>query len=115
MILQSNLYIKCFENNNKNNKEITSDSPKDPMTSCQEFFEKYYFEWENKEKRFQNVQISQLWADKFRNSTLDDSPYDIMTDLWNLWMLMYEGTVLPITPVFYNLPLFNKRRKKIFL
>ena len=106
-------YIKCFENNNKNNKEITSDSPKDPMTSCQEFFEKYYFEWENKEKRFQNVQISQLWADKFRNSTLDDSPYDIMTDLWNVWMLMYEGTVLPITPVFYNLPLFSNSKNSL--
>ena len=106
-------YFSCFENNYKDPSKITAGSAANPMTSCKEFFEKYYEEWEYNEKRFQNLQLSQLWVDKYWNSTTDDGSYDIMMDLWVIGKLLFEEAVAPITPVFYNLPLFSNSKNSL--
>jgi len=106
-------YSLCFENKGKDSKQITESLAKDSMTSCREFFQKYYDEWKESEQRVQNMQKSQMWVDKFWNSTEDDSAYDIMLDLWTVWKLLYEEVVLPITPVFYNLPLFSNSKNSL--
>ena len=106
-------YFSCFENNDINSSKISAGSSANPMTSCKEFFQKYYEEWEYNEKRFQNLQKSQLWVDKYWNSSTDDSSYDIMTDLWVVGKLLFEEALSPITPVFYNLPLFSNSKNSL--
>ena len=58
----------------------------------------------------QNIKSSEVWADKYRNESTDDSPYDIMADLWILAKLLYWEAQEPITPVLYNIPAFSKSK-----
>ena len=90
---------------------VKPETSKDPFGRCEEFFKDNYEKWEKSKEKDQNVQISQLWADKYWNSTTDDSPYDIMTDFWNIGTLLYTQAEQPITPVFYNLPMFSNSKQ----
>ncbi len=102
-------YGKCRESVQKKELKavITSNTPANIKTNCQEFFQINYKKWQEAEQRVQKVQTSQLWSDKYWNSTTDDSPYDIMTDLWTVWKLLYQEAEQPITPVIYHLPMFS--------
>ena len=92
---------------------ITANTPEDIMTNCQEFFVRTYNEWQSNEQRVQNLQTSQLWADKYWNSTTDDSPYDIMSDLSTQAELTFKEVERATTPVLYDLPVFAKSKDKI--
>lgn len=92
---------------------ITASTPKNIMTKCKEYFQSAYVKWSENEKRMQAVKSSWVWNDKFWNATTDDSPYDIMLDLNNVWVFMFEDTTEPITPVFYNLPVFSNSAQSL--
>ena len=93
-------------NNASDFKPITSDTAADIKTNCQEFFQANYERGQDAQSKKQNLQVAHLWTDKYRNSTTDDSPYDIMSDIWEVWRLLYTSAEKPITPVFYKLPMF---------
>ncbi len=93
--------------------KISSDTTEDIKTNCQEFFQQNYREWENNERMMQNVQIVQLWSDRYWNETTDDSPYDIMVDLGIFAKLWYQEAEEPITPVFYDMPNFNNSKRAL--
>lgn len=93
--------------------DITSNTPKDVMTNCKEFFLTNYEEGVSLDEMSQNLQTSQLWADKFFNAVSEDSPYDIMSDLDTVSMLMFEDVEPPVQTVFYHLPIFAKAEKNI--
>ena len=59
------------------------------------------------------MEVAQIWADKYWNNTIDDSPYDIMSDLEILAKLLYYGVESPITPVIYNIPMFSNSSKNL--
>ena len=86
---------------------ITSGTPENIRTNCKEFFQTNYREWQSGRKRIQNLEISWLWNDKYYNATLEDSPYDVMTDMGSEWEISYVDVQKPITPVFYKLPMFE--------
>lgn len=106
-------YYKCVHwDKNKSVWEnmdiITATTAMDVMTNCKENILKYYNAWANNESTLQEVKSSQLWADKYWNGTTDDSPYDIMSDINTIWMLLYEDSEQVITPVLYHLPVFAR-------
>ena len=94
-------------------KVITSGTPEDIKTNCKEFFQVNYREWQAEEKKIQNLQISWLWNDKYVNATYEDSPYDLMIDLGTIWELSYLKAQKPITPLFYDLPVFAKSKEAL--
>ena len=94
-------------------QKITSGTPEDIKTNCKEFFQTNYREWQAEEKRVQNLQVAWLWNDKYFNATVEESPYDIMTDLGVIWELFYLQAKKPITPVFFNLPVFSKSKEAL--
>ena len=81
-------------------------------TKCKEFFQKNYKAWEYNELIKQNIQVSWLWTDKYRNNTTDDSPYDVIEDLGILSKLLYQEAQDPIKPVFYDIPAFSKSKEE---
>ena len=97
----------------KDLKWISSATPRDIETNCKEFFQRNYEEWQNNEKNMQSIQTAQLGADKYWNATTDDSPYDIMVDIGILARLLYKEAEEPITPVFYNLPVFSNSKNSL--
>ena len=54
-----------------------------------------------------NKKWKYLKFDKYRNNTVDDSPYDIMEDFGELAKLLYFEAQDPITSVFYHMPNFS--------
>lgn len=92
---------------------ITASTPKDIMTNCKEYFQNAYAKWSENEKRMQAVKSAWVWNDKFWNATTDDSPYDIMLDLNSIGVFMFEDSAEPITPVFYNLPVFSNSAQSL--
>ena len=102
-------YDKCVKSQKSSLKSsiITADSAANVETNCKEFFEENYKMWKDSEEKKQNLQVSQVAFDKYWNATTDDSPYDIMSDFWSVWRLLYTDAEQPITPVLYSLPMFS--------
>ena len=92
---------------------ISAPTSNDIMTNCKEYFQSAYAKWKDNEDRIQELKISHAGSDRFRNSTTDDSPYDIMLDFSNAWNLLYEQSSPAITPVFYNLPVFSNSTQSL--
>ena len=92
---------------------LSAATSSDIATNCKEYFQRTYAIWEANEMRMQWVKKSRAWNDKFWNATTDDSPYDIMSDLNNIGVLLYEDSVEPLTPVFYNLPVFSNSTRSL--
>lgn len=92
---------------------VTSSTSEEKKTACQEFFQKNYKEWQDNEQRIQDVQVSEVWADRYWNTTTDDSPYDIVVDLDILAKLQYWDAEKPMTPVFYATPAFSNSKKSL--
>ena len=113
-------YYKCM-NSDKNKtlwesmtsieNELVAATSRTIETNCKEFFLQYYDEWKSNELRKQAVNTSQLWNDKYWNASLEDSPYDIIKDIESVWKFLFEEVESPITPVFYNLPVFSNAAK----
>ena len=110
-------FYNCITNGSKwewgDTKIITSGTPENIETNCKEFFVKNYREWQAEKKRVQNLQVSWLWNDKYLNATIDDSPYDVMKDVGTIWELSYLWVKQPITPVFYDLPVFSDSKNAL--
>lgn len=100
-----NKYYNCITKETKYS-DITSETSENPLTNCKEFFLSNYNEWKSQSERFQDIETAELWKDKYRNATVDDSPYDIMKDIETIWMLLYKESEKAITPVLYHLPMF---------
>ncbi len=94
-------------------QKITSGTPENVKTNCKEFFQTNYREGQAEEKRIQNLQISWLWNDRYLNATTEESSYDVMTDLGVIWELSYLQVQKPITPIFYDLPVFAKSKASL--
>lgn len=90
---------------------VTSKTPANIMSDCKEFFQENYKKGKINKKMMQDVAIAQVWADKYWNSTMDDSPYDIMVDFWWIWRLLYTDVEQPVQPVHYKLPMFSNSVK----
>ena len=82
---------------------ITAATSADVETNCKEFFQENYKKGQNNMKNIQKVEVIQAWSDKYWNSSVDDSPYDIMSDFGVLAKLLYRDAEEAITPVFYNI------------
>lgn len=94
-------------------RKITATTPGNVETNCKEFFTENYNNGKDNKEILQNVEVSQIWADKYWNNTTDDSPYDIMHDLETLAKILYYGVEGPITPVLYKIPTFSNSEKKL--
>lgn len=118
---EKEVYNYCLEYYNCVNKDvaqwtsrkISAFTPKDPLTSCKEFFLQHYEVWSTNTQRAQNIKNSWAWFDKYWNSTINDSPYDIMSDMWVVWSLLFDDVELAITPVLYHLPLFSISQEEL--
>lgn len=95
------------------NEHISANTPDVILKNCEEFFVSEYEKWKEDQTRVQNLQKSQLWADKYWNNTTDDSPYDIMIDINTIAELMYKEAETPTTPVYYHTPNFYNSEKKL--
>lgn len=104
---------KCLEKDDDGNcirrpeRPITKWTSANLKTNCVEFFERKYYEWQYNEFNKQKVKVSQIWADKYWNNTVDDSPYDIIEDFGEVAKLLFLEAQDPITPVFYHMPNFS--------
>lgn len=98
-------YFECEADWNRDlsSQKITASTSEDVRTNCQEFFQRNYREGAAHEKRIQNTKIAKLGSDRYRNETLEDSPYDIMVDLWILWKLNYQDAEEPRQINFYDI------------
>ena len=105
-------YFNCMRKDHSS-KDITSSTAEDILTNCKEFFVSNYNEWRLQSERFQDIETSELWADKYRNAITDDSPYDIMSDIETIWMLLYKETEKVVTPVLYHLPMFSNSEQSM--
>ena len=92
---------------------ITAATSADVETNCKEFFQDNYKKGQNNMKNIQKVEVIQAWSDKYWNSSVDDSPYDIMSDFGVLAKLLYRDAEEAITPVFYNIPMFSNSKKNL--
>ncbi len=45
-----------------------------------------------------------IWEDLFMNGVADDSEYDLLIDIQNIWNILFESFVAPIEMVFYWYP-----------
>ena len=107
-------YVDCRKSKESKDKSVvTASTSSDPATNCKEYFQSAYAKWSADEQRMQDVKKSQAWNDKFRNASIDDSPYDIMSDLKNIGILLYEQVTEPLTPVLYNLPVFSNSTQSL--
>jgi len=109
-------YFDCAEMNKQTEDsagKISSSASENLKTNCQEFFQLSYREWQANERRIQNTHMAQLWSDRYWNETTEDSPYDIMIDLWVLWKLYYQDAEEPISPVFYDVWAFSKSKSNL--
>ena len=114
-------YVCEIYNNNEDGFKSYKDNIKDKITSakaegifdrCKEFFSNYKV-WQANEKRQQWVETARWWGDKYWDASVEDSPYDIMVDFWDVGKLLYTDMDQPITPVFYDLPMFANSKRAL--
>jgi len=89
-----NEYFKCAEawQRDASDNKINSDTDENVKTNCKEFFQRSYREWQDNQWRMENLHLTQLWSDRYWNQTLEDSPYDILWDLWIEWNSLYQSS-----------------------
>lgn len=107
------IFYQCKNVKNDYTEESTSSTAKNVWANCQEFFVENYNKWVSDENRMQELKLSNVWDDKYWNSSTDDSPYDVMSDMWVLWRLLFEDFQPAVQPVFYNLPIFSNSMKSM--
>ena len=113
-----NMYTYTGEDGNRitvdmKSRPLTYGDPLNMETNCKEFFQTTYEAGKYNELIKQNAQTSRMWADKYWNRTTDDSPYDVMEDMWILAKLLYQEAEDPITPVFYDIPAFSNSKNNL--
>ncbi|MDR0650009.1 MAG: hypothetical protein LBG59_00965 [Candidatus Peribacteria bacterium] len=81
----------------------------DMMTDCQTKFVSRYTGGYSQTERIQGVQMAQAGSDKYWNSSLKDSPYDLMYDMSAVSKVLFENIQEPVEVVFYHLPEFSNQ------
>ncbi|MDR3169676.1 MAG: hypothetical protein LBU27_08285 [Candidatus Peribacteria bacterium] len=81
-----------------------TDAKNDMMTSCQEKFTFRYKDGMQRKQNTQTIQTVQVGEDKFRNTSLEDSPYDLMYDISAISKILFESIQEPYQLAFYHLP-----------
>jgi hypothetical protein len=81
------------------------------MVDCVTKFVSRYTAGYAESERMQSVQMAQAGSDKYRNTSLDDSPYDIMYDISAVSKVLFEGIQEPVEVLFYHLPEFSNQKK----
>jgi hypothetical protein len=76
----------------------------DVMTDCKEKFTHRYSEGVNRKQNLQTIQTVQVGEDKYRNTSLEDSPYDLMYDISAISKILFESIQDPHQLAFYHLP-----------
>lgn len=80
---------------------------KEPMSVCQSNILSWYQQGLQNTTRFDSVLNTQIGKDKYRNSSLDDSPYDIMYDINAIGKVFFEDIQSPVQVLFYHMPNFK--------
>ena len=106
-------FYNCKNVKNDYKEESTSNTSENVWNNCQEFFTTNYNKWASDENMLQELKLSNVWDDKYWNSSTDDSPYDVMSDMWVLGRLLFEDFQPAVQPVFYNLPIFSNSMKSM--
>ncbi|MDR2415133.1 MAG: hypothetical protein LBD75_00520 [Candidatus Peribacteria bacterium] len=81
----------------------------DVMTDCLTKFVSRYTAGYTETQRMQEVQMAQAGSDKYWNTSLEDSPYDIMYDISAVSKVLFESIQEPVEVVFYHLPEFSSQ------
>jgi hypothetical protein len=81
----------------------------DEMTDCETKFVSRYTAGYDDTKRTQGVQMAQAGSDKYWNTSLKDSPYDIMYDISAVSKVLFESIQEPVEVLFYHLPEFSNQ------
>ena len=107
------IYTNMIKGKDKELRPISTGRPEDLKTNCQEFFQENYREWAQNQNMMQTIKKTQLWVDMYWNNSTEDSPYDIMVDLWILSQLLYEDAKEAISPVLFDIPVFSSSKDKL--
>jgi len=77
------------------------------MSQCQKDILNRYKQGTENATHSQSVLNTQVGKDKYWNSSLDDSPYDIMYDITAVGRIMFEDIQEPLQVLFYHMPNFK--------
>ena len=80
----------------------------DVMTDCREKMLTWYNNGYLKKSNTQRVKLAQLGADKYRNTSLEDSPYDLLYDISAIAKIFFEDVQEPYQLAFYHMPVISK-------
>jgi hypothetical protein len=80
--------------------------PGDVMTDCREKILSWYREGYDNQNLSQSVKLVQLGKDKYWNTSLEDSPYDLFYDLTAISKIMFEDIYEPVPLYFFQVPAF---------
>lgn len=76
----------------------------DILTLCRDDIVPRYQQGFKSTTRFQSVLHTQVGKDKYWNSSLEDSPYDLMYDITAIGKVMFEDIQQPVEVFFYHMP-----------
>ncbi len=76
----------------------------DVQVSCENTVRQLYVD-----KMLTNRSLSLLtegtfWENIFQNGSLEDSDYDLMVDIYNIWRIMFQWYTAPVELVYYQFP-----------
>lgn len=72
--------------------------------SCQDIIEKQFIEFYVNSYYMETLDLGSKWSNLFWNASLDDSSYDIMSDVNVLSKILFEGAIQPQETLFYRMP-----------
>jgi hypothetical protein len=79
----------------------------DIWNMCEKFFTNWYAEGLKEKTRSQAIDTVQMGEDKYWNSSLEDSPYDVMYDISAVSKVLFESVQAPVEMAFYHYPNFS--------
>ena len=72
--------------------------------SCQNLVEDQFIQFYLNSYYLETIEMWSKWSNLFWNSSLDDSSYDIMNDVYVLSKIMFESVPKPQETLFYKMP-----------
>lgn len=90
----------CIGKATTNNTNISEDEK-----SCiKKRIEKQYSVIEKNATAQESFKLQNFWEDFFSNGTLDDSNYDLIIDIQNIWNILFTSFIGPTETLFYRMP-----------
>ncbi|MDR0283238.1 MAG: hypothetical protein LBI53_08395 [Candidatus Peribacteria bacterium] len=77
------------------------------MNTCKEDIVHRYREGLISQKQLRSIKNAQMGRDKYWNVSLEDSPYDILYDVWMVSKLIFEEVQDPRSVTFFQMPASN--------